>query len=164
LSRDTDGIHVTSILHAIGWSSGDVIRTIYCNNILKLLLKMPNKNLKTTIWASLRFSGSCGIKSVAYLLNMICLNLLILYKIVYIWIFELFLQFYISFSRQKHQIDDLYVSFNAWVSQVSSYTPFDFSFTVPLNSVKSEKQKRTSKQSNLINVSSRWGKLYAGNF
>ena len=40
-------------------------------------------------------------------------------------------QFYINFSRQEHQIDVLYVSFNVWVSQVSSYTPFHFSFTVP---------------------------------
>ena len=38
---------------------------------------------------------------------------------------------YIYFSRQKHQIDVLYVSFNAWDSQVSFYTPFHFSFTVP---------------------------------
>ena len=37
-----------------------------------------------------------------------------------------------NFSRQEHQIDVLYVSFNAWDSQVSSYTPFHFSFTVPL--------------------------------
>ena len=38
-----------------------------------------------------------------------------------------------KFSRQEHQIDVLYVSFNAWDSQVSSYTPsHDFSFTVPL--------------------------------
>ena len=42
-------------------------------------------------------------------------------------------QFYINFSRQEHQIEVLYVSFNAWDSQVSSYTPFNFSFTVPLS-------------------------------
>ena len=41
-------------------------------------------------------------------------------------------QFYINFSRQEHQIDVLYVSFNAWDSLVSFYTPFHFSFTVPL--------------------------------
>ena len=41
-------------------------------------------------------------------------------------------QFYINFSRQEHQIDILYVSFNSWDSQVSSYTPIPFSFTVPL--------------------------------
>ena len=41
-------------------------------------------------------------------------------------------KFYINFSRQEHQIDVLYVSFKAWDSQVSAYTPFHFSFTVPL--------------------------------
>ena len=41
-------------------------------------------------------------------------------------------QFYINFSRQEHQIHDLKVSFNAWDSQVSSYTHYNFSFTVPL--------------------------------
>ena len=34
--------------------------------------------------------------------------------------------------RQEHQMEVLYVSFNAWDSQVSSYTPFNSSFTVPL--------------------------------
>ena len=41
-------------------------------------------------------------------------------------------QFYINFLRQEHQIDVLYVPFNAWHSQVSSWTPFHFSFIVPL--------------------------------
>jgi len=39
-------------------------------------------------------------------------------------------QFYVDFLRQEHQKDVLYVSFNAWDFQVSSYTPFHFSFTV----------------------------------
>ena len=42
-------------------------------------------------------------------------------------------QFYMNFSRQEHQIDVYYVSFNAWDSQVLSCTPFQFSFTVPLS-------------------------------
>ena len=42
-------------------------------------------------------------------------------------------QFYVNFSRQEHQIDFLKVSFNSWDSQVSAYTSFHFSFTVPLN-------------------------------
>ena len=42
-------------------------------------------------------------------------------------------KFYIIFSRQEHQIEVLYILFKAWDSQVSSYTPFYFSFTVPLN-------------------------------
>ena len=33
-------------------------------------------------------------------------------------------QFYMNFLRQEHQIDVLYGSFNAWDSQVSSYTSF----------------------------------------
>ena len=55
---------------------------------------------------------------VAYLLNMICLIIRILYKIL--------TQFYTNFSRQEHQIDVLYVSFNFWDSQVSAYTPLSF--------------------------------------
>ena len=47
----------------------------------------------------------------------------------YIRLGIIFTQFYINFLRQKHQIDDFLVSFN---SQVSAYTPFHFSFTVPL--------------------------------
>ena len=41
-------------------------------------------------------------------------------------------QFYVNFSRQEHQIDFLQVSLDSWNSQVSAYTPFHFSFTVPL--------------------------------
>ena len=63
----------------------------------------------------------------AYLLYIICLNQLLLYKTSYIYRFSYILtQFYINFSRQEHQIDVLYVSFNAWDSQVSSYTPSIF--------------------------------------
>ena len=36
-------------------------------------------------------------------------------------------RFYIKFSRQEHQIAVLYVSFNACDSQVSSYSPLNFS-------------------------------------
>jgi len=70
---------------------------------------------------------------VAYLLNMICLNLLLLYKIVYIYMnFRIILtQFYINFSRHEHQIDVLYVYRSMLrFDQVSSYTPFHLSFTV----------------------------------
>ena len=41
---------------------------------------------------------------VAYLLNMICLNLLLLFKIVYINFLINLTQFYINFSRKEHQI------------------------------------------------------------
>ena len=48
--------------------------------------------------------------------------------------FGIFLtQLYINFSWQEHQIDVLYISFNSCDSQVSVYTLFHFSFTVPLN-------------------------------
>ena len=46
------------------------------------------------------------------------------------------LVFFINFSRQEHKIDVLYISFKPWDSQVSSYTPFYFSFTVPLRLLK----------------------------
>ena len=49
---------------------------------------------------------------------------------IYIDFRIIFTQFYINFSRQEHQKDVLYVSFNAWDFQVSSYIPFHFSFTV----------------------------------
>ena len=42
-------------------------------------------------------------------------------------------QFYINFSIKVHQLELLHVSFNAWDSQVSAYTPFHFSFTAPLS-------------------------------
>ena len=44
-------------------------------------------------------------------------------------------KFYISFSRQEHHIDVLYVSFNAWDAQISSDSPFHFSFTVLLKAI-----------------------------
>ena len=43
------------------------------------------------------------------------------------------------FSRQEHQIDVLYVSINSWENQVSAYTPFHFSFTVPYSKNKNKK-------------------------
>ena len=72
---------------------------------------------------------------VAYLLNMIRLIIRILYKISYIRFGIILIEFYINFSRQEHPIDVLYVSFKTWVSQVSAYTPFHFSFTVPLSAM-----------------------------
>ena len=43
-------------------------------------------------------------------------------------------QFYINISRQEHQIDVLYVSINAWDSQVLSYTLLFFLYS-PFNPV-----------------------------
>ena len=55
-------------------------------------------------------------------------------NLIYIHFGIILTQFYINFSRQEHQIDVLYVPFNAWDYQVSSYTPFHFFFTVTVNS------------------------------
>ena len=75
-----------------------------------------------------RFQFSCVIveydlfKPTTFIQNSIYTNFRIIWT-----------QFYIYFSRQEHQIDILYVSFNAWDSQVLSYIPFPLFFTVPLN-------------------------------
>ena len=44
-------------------------------------------------------------------------------------------QFYMNFSRQERQIDMSYIYRSTPDSQVSAYTPFHFSFTVPLNTI-----------------------------
>ena len=50
---------------------------------------------------------------------------------LYVYEFGIILTlFYINFPRQEHQIDDLIVSFNAWDSQVLSYTPFIFPYSL----------------------------------
>ena len=53
--------------------------------------------------------------------------------LTYIGFFIILTQFYVTFSRQEHQIDFLQVSLKSWDSQVSAYTPFHFSFTIPLS-------------------------------
>ena len=120
---------------AIDWSSGDAIRTIsnHFINYIYLKCKSINKKYSRSKPEILRLLWDIIVfRLVAYLLNMICLILQLLYKIAYVWIFVYNLtQFDINFSRQEHQIDVLYVSFNAWDSQVSSNTPFHFSFTLP---------------------------------
>ena len=64
-----------------------------------------NPNIFATQFVAFRLLWDIVVfRLVAYLLNMICLNLLLLYKIVYIWIF-VYTQFYIKFSRQEHQIE-----------------------------------------------------------
>jgi len=119
---------VTSILHC-HW-----LKFFWHNTAIRTILKLKNYNrskpeiLRLLMWDIIFF------KLFAYLMKMNCWNLLLLYKIVYIWIFVKFWQRFISIS-QDNQIDVLYVSFNAWDSQVSSYTPFHFSFTVPLSCI-----------------------------
>ena len=53
-------------------------------------------------------------------------------NLIYIRFGIILTEFYINFSTQEHQLDVLYVLFKTWDSQVSAYTPFHFSFTVPL--------------------------------
>ena len=91
---------------AIGWSSGDVIRTI-CNNVFNYIFWKFKIKIKTIIGANLRFSGSCGISSFSDWLR-ICF-LLNTTTFILNWIYMNFrinlTQFYINFSRQEHQID-----------------------------------------------------------
>ena len=89
------------------------------------------------IGANLRLSGSYGISSFSDWLRT-CWIWSVLYYSFYakLHLYEFFYnltQFYINFSRQEYQIEVLYVSFNVWDSQVSCYSPFHFSFTVPLS-------------------------------
>ena len=72
---------------------------------------------------------------VAYLLNTLLNTTTLIQNLIYIYVrFDIiWTQFHINFSRQEYQIDVLYISFNAWDSQVSAYTHFHFSFTVPLS-------------------------------
>ena len=105
----------------IGWSYGDVIRTmrtIFNNIINNIYSKCKIK--KIIIGANLRFSGSCGILQLLYKIS--CMNFR-----------KNLTQFYIDFSRQENHINVLYKPFNAWDSQVSAFTSFHFSFTVPLS-------------------------------
>ena len=87
------------------------------------------------------------IRLVLYLWNLICLITFI--QICIYMNFRINLtQFYINFSRQKHQIDILYVSFNAWDPQFPSYTLFHFSFTVPLSATNDFPEKLVSMKFN----------------
>ena len=101
---------------AIGWSSGDVII------ILSIIsIKIANKNYNWSQPEILRLLWDIIVFIlVAYLLNMICLNLLLLYTKLYIYEFSytILTHIYINFPWQ--------VSFNAWDSQVSAYTPISF--------------------------------------
>ena len=76
-----------------------------------------------------------------------------LYKIWYKYTFYFNFDTVLNhFSRQEHQIDVLYVSFNTWDSQVSSYTPFHFSFTVPLSICKKAGLKEGSTWSSFEHI------------
>ena len=70
---------------------------------------------------------------VAYLLNMVCLILQLLYEIWYIYVMVLFWHSFISISRDSNirQMSYMYRSKPevSWPLR----TPFHFSFTVPLN-------------------------------
>ena len=105
---ETDGNHLTRIYcTAIGWSLGDVIRTILTiSNYINYIYQKCKIKVKIIIGANLRFSGSLWdiiiFRLVAYLLNMICLRLQILYKIAYIWISVQIWHSFISISRDRN--------------------------------------------------------------
>ena len=132
-SCDTEGDTWQPYCTAIGGSSGHLIipiRTLRINIINYYLFKIQNSNHKIITVANLSFSGFSrislfGCVTAEYgLFN--TTNLI--QNLIYIRFGIILTQFYINLSRQKHPIDVLYVSFNAWDSQVSSYTPFHFSF------------------------------------
>ena len=121
----------------IGWSYCDIIRTI-CNNFInninsKCKIKLKNYNrskpeILRLLWFTIVFRLVSIIfveydlfNTTTFIQN--CINKNFRINLT---------KFYINFLRQEHQIYVLYVSFNVWDSQVSSYTHFYFSFTVPL--------------------------------
>ena len=69
-----------------------------------------------------------------YLPKMIWLDLLLLYKIVYTWIFVEIWHGSISISRDRNIRYNFHGSWliKSWIDQLSANTPFHFSFTVPL--------------------------------
>ena len=92
LSRETDGNYVTSLLRraANGWSSGDVIRTMWYYVIILTIISVENakKNFNRSKPEILRLLWDIVVfRLVAYLFYMICSILQFLYKIAYIWIF-----------------------------------------------------------------------------
>ena len=101
-SRDTDIVKWPLYCTFIGGSSCDVIRTYK----LQLYLLKINKNYKIIIGenlSSIRFLWNIFVfRLVAYMLNMICLNLQFLYKIVYIWIFIWIWHSFISISWDRN--------------------------------------------------------------
>ena len=82
------------------------------------------KWIKTKTYMYQILYKSCSIKQIGCVF--------VEYDLIYIRFGIILTQFYINFSRQEHPIDVLCILLNAWDSQVSSYTPFHFSFTVPL--------------------------------
>ena len=69
------------------------------------------------------------IRSVVYLLNMICLNLLFLYKIVYIWIFVQIWHSFLSICRDRNIRYNFYGSQSrAKVIRLQPIPPFVFPF------------------------------------
>ena len=120
--------HVTSILHCYWrkfWWRNSRLYKLYVIILSNISINNAKLKLKIITGANLRLSGFCGISS----FNTTNFN-----KISFSIRFGIILtQFYINFSKQEHQTDFLCVLFKTWDSQVSAYTPFHFSFTVPLN-------------------------------
>jgi len=125
--------HVTIILHChwleFWWHVQNALIILSIISIKKEK-SLNSNNIRSKLQFLRLLWDIVVLRLVAHLLNMMCLILPILYKILHIYVLEIiFTQFYSNFSRQEHQI---YVSINSRDSQVSAYTPFHFSFTVPL--------------------------------
>ena len=101
-----------------------------CKTLSIISIKNEKKMKMIIIGANLRFSGSCGISSFQIGYIFVEYNLwntpTLIQNCIYMNLRINLVQFYINFSRQEHQIEVLYVSFNAWGSQVSFFTPFTF--------------------------------------
>ena len=140
--------HVIWYCTAIGGSSIHKIWTYLLLQIISIKNeKLSNSNNIITAVANLSFLGSSGISSFS---DRLCICwiwsalYLLFYKKIICLEFRTNLTFYINFSRQEHQIDVLYVLFNTWDFQDLLYTPFHFSFTVPLM------QKKKIKKVNVV--------------
>ena len=87
------------------------------------------KNYKIIIGANQFLWDVFVIRSVVYLLNMICLNLLFLYKIVYIWIFVQIWHSFLSICRDRNPRYNFYGSQSrAKVIRLQPIPPFVFPF------------------------------------
>ena len=101
------------------------------------------------------FRNIVVFRLVAYLLNMICLNLLFLYKIVYKWIFVYIWHNFISISRDRNIRYNFHGSRSRAIVISFQPTPFHFSFTVPLKYLRCNAMqisRNTIKRYNISNI------------
>ena len=92
-------------------------------------IKNQNQNYTIIILKNLSYNQVSRVfKLVAYLLNMICS----IPNCIYMNFCMNWTQFYINFWRQELQIELSLVAIKIFSDQLLAYTPFHFSFTVPL--------------------------------